>query len=190
MTRRRTLTLFAFVAASVLLARVGAAAVPARSHRPGDGAIAAALVRFAAESGIESLVIRSDDTQRGRSTLAAARAAASRYDVVVRPDSHRAGPDDALLILVSLPSQARAYCTIERAGRGVLLAPWLDEPEALTASHGRSQLFIAKVRANGLQLWTPANIAFLPPSLSEGHDHGTHAGTIRLALVRSSIPLD
>src|SRR4051794_23529135 len=173
MTRRRTRTLFAVTAASALLIRAGVAVASHRTNSPSDGAVAAALVRYAADTGVDSLVIRSDQTQRGTEALNAARTAAARYDVTVEPDADRAGASDALLLLMGSHGAASAHVTIERPGRGVLLAPWLADPHVYTAS--RAEVIVATRRGDGLQLWTPANVAFLPPALSQGHDHGAHA---------------
>ena len=188
MTRPRTTfaALVTVIVASVLLVGAGAAVMSRRPRPPTAGPIAAALVRFAAESGIESLVVRSDETSRGRQAREAALVEAQRLHVTVERDDVRAGPRDALLLLLSSPGQARAHTTIEHPGRGVIVAPWLGD-NSLTQS--QSQIIVARVRGRTLQLWTPADVAFLPAWLSQGHDHHSSSGDVRFAVVRSSLPV-
>jgi hypothetical protein len=187
--------------------------------------VAAALVRHAGQTGIEAVSIRGDDTPRGRAAVRGALAAAG--SVRVRTDDAPPAADEALLLVGSW-SQARSLAASSTPGRGLLLAPWLLEPEVLTVARSQvtvatelaptsapARAYLAKLAkvvpgfeptgsglaafagsgSAALQLWTPANVQFLPRFLGAGHDHGAHgAGPTwspsgQLALVRANLPL-
>jgi hypothetical protein len=183
----------------------------------GDAAdVAAALVRHARQTGITGVVVRGDDSPRGRAAVRGAVAAGAREGV--------AGPADALLLVGSW-RQARTLVATASPGRGILLAPWLLEPGVLAAATAQvtvatelaptsasARAYLAKLAeeapgvaptgagllafaahgSRALQLWTPANVQFLPRFLGAGHDHShgtTWSPTGSLALVRAHLPL-
>jgi hypothetical protein len=215
--------------ASRLLAErlAGRDAGTCRAPAAGDAAAAAAaLVRHAGQTGIRAVAVRGDGTPRGRAAVRGALAAASGA-VRVRADHAPPAPDEALLLVGSW-AQARDLAASSAPGRGVLLAPWLLEPQVLAVARsqvtvatelaptsaparaylaalakdapgfaptGAGLLAFAGTGGPALQLWTPANVQFLPRFLGAGHEHGAHgtgptwSPSGQLALVRANLPL-
>jgi hypothetical protein len=180
-------------------------------------AIAAALVRNVGGP----VVAWGDDSPRGRAALAGARAAGARTDLVppgpnealllvggwaqARSIAPTATPGRGIVLApwlleptvlspassqitvastVSPHSGAAARYLAALAKRAPGVAPSLAGLEAFAAA-GTS-------RTRSLQLWSPANLAFLPRAFnSAGHDHAyasTWTPEGSLALVRSSLP--
>jgi hypothetical protein len=200
--------------------RTGECAPPAA----GDASrAAAALVRHAQETRIAAVHVVADDTPRGRAARAGAEEEARRLglrlDDIAGPEAVTllAGSWSQTATVVRDSRPGRGFLAAPW-----LLSPAITSPEALVtvattlapqSAVGRAYAaalaeeapglaptslgldrYAGSPKASTLQLWTAANVQFLPRALSAGHAHSHGAtaswvGSGQLALVRSSLAL-